>query len=111
MQAGRLRTQVTIEQLLCGSPQQLPTGEPDESWATLYTAWAHIQPVLGREYFAAEQVQSKVDTKIRIRYRSGITAAMRVVAGGVNYNIEAVMDIDNRHEEIILMCSTGVNNG
>lgn len=113
MRAGRLRHLVTVQQLAAGSPQQKPTGEPDVAWAAyLSDIPAEISPVIGREFFAADQVQSKVDTKIRVRYEvgvtDGITASMRVLHGAVVYEIEAVMNVENRNRELLLMCATGV---
>lgn len=115
MKAGKLRTRITIEQLVTGSPQTTPIGEVDAAWATYASVYAQIQPMLGREFMAAEQVQSKVDTKIRCRYMpdvtDGITAAMRINASGVYYNIEAAINVDNLNREWLLYCSTGVNQG
>jgi len=115
IKSGTLRNRITIQRYTLGSPQQTATGAPDGSWTTYATVWASIDPVLGREYFAAEQVQSKVDTKIRCRYQSGVcdavTTAMRVSHGAVVYNIEAPINVGNRNEEWLLMCSTGANQG
>lgn len=115
MRSGRLHNRVTIEQLVTGSPQTTPIGETDAAWATYATVYAEIQPVLGKEFMAAEQAQSKVDTKIRIRYMpavtAGITAKMRIVSGSTVYNIEAAINVENRNKEWLLMCSAGINNG
>ena len=43
------------------------------------------------EAIKAGAVTSKVQTSIRLRYRTGITSGMRVVCGGVVYNILAVL--------------------
>lgn len=115
MRPGRLRTQITIEQRTAASPQQSASGEPDESWTTYATVMADIQPTLGREFFAAAATQNEVDTKIRVRYMTsvtdGITAAMRINAGGAIYNIKAAINVENLNREWLLMCATGVNNG
>lgn len=114
MRSGKLRHQVTIQRFVAGSPDRTTLGERDGSWQTYSTAMASIEPVIGREYFAAAQVQSKVDTKIRCRYQSGITAitaAMRVLHGSTVYNIEAAINVENRNREWLLYCSTGVNQG
>jgi SPP1 family predicted phage head-tail adaptor len=112
MQAGRLRHKVDIEQLVTGSPDQTPEGEPDASWSVLYNdIWAAVEPLSGRELFAAQEHHSEVTTRIRVRYRSDITAKMRAVFNGENYNILAVIDPEMRHRELHLMCSTGLNNG
>lgn len=111
MQAGKLRNKVTIEQYVAGSPEQRASGEPDAAWSVYATTMAEIRPLVGREFFAAQQVSSKVDTKIRIRYRTGVTAGMRVNKSGTYYNIEAVINVENRNRELMLMCGTGVNDG
>ena len=111
MRAGKLRHRVTIQQLTAGSPQQLPSGEPDTSWADYLTVYASIEPLRGRELLLAQQLVSEVSVRIRMRYRAGVTAAMRAVFEGVNYSILAVIDVELKHAELELMCSTGVNQG
>ncbi len=111
MEAGKLRHRVTIQQLVAGSPQQLPNGEPDVTWTDYLTMWASVEPLRGRELMLAQQMQSEVDVRIRLRYRGGITADMRVTFGGVNYDIKSVANIDLRNSELELMCATGLNNG
>lgn len=111
MRIGKLRHRIALQALVAGSPQQKPTGEPDESWATFATVYGAIRPLSGRELLAAQQVASLVDHEIEIRYRAGITAKMRALFEGVIYNIEAVLDPDLRHIRLILRCTTGVNEG
>lgn len=111
MRAGKLRHRVTIQQLVEGSPQQTPSGQPDTAWATFCTVWASIEPLRGRELIEANAVQSKLAVRVRIRYRAGVTAAMRVVHDSVVYPIEAVIDFEMRHVELHLMCSQGSANG
>ena len=107
--AGRLRHKVTIQQLSTGSPQQDGTGAPDQQWAALFTdIWAAVEPLQGRELFAAQEFHSEVTTRIRILYRSGITHLMRVVHGSDYYDIRAVIDPDKMHRELHLLCATGV---
>lgn len=77
---------------------------PVESWQDVATVWAAVEPLSGREYFAAEQTQARVNTRITIRYRAGIMPTMRVVWGAKLYNIRAVIDTEGRHEELQLMC-------
>ncbi len=115
MRSGRLRTRVIIEELVTGSPQQTASGQPDASWATVASVWADVSPVLGREFMEAQASQSSVDTKIRVRWMAGvtdgITAAMRVNAGGTIYNIEAAVNVENRNREWLLYCTSGANDG
>ena len=107
MRAGRLRHFVTIEHLVAGSPDQLPTGELDRSWATFAQVWASIEPLKGRELFAAQSVHSEVTALVVMRYLADVDATMRVNHGGTYYMIEARIDPEQRHRELQLWCSEG----
>ena len=72
---------------------------------------AYVEPLSGRELFAAQQVNAETTTRITIRYVSGITAAMRIVHEDVVYNIQSIIDPEMRHAWLIMMCSSGVNLG
>lgn len=111
MQAGKLRHQVVLQQLVAGSPQQKASGEPDVSWAAAATVYAAVRPLGGRELFLAQQAASRVDAEIEIRYRAGVVAGMRAVHGTTIYNIEAVINPEGRKVRLILRCSTGLNQG
>jgi SPP1 family predicted phage head-tail adaptor len=109
MRAGRLRHRVELQ---ARHEAQNSTGEIIATYVTTATVWASIEPINGREFFAAAQVQSDVTTKIRIRYRDGLTPKMRVryVTGLGSpslvelYDIEAVIHVGNRLREIQLLC-------
>ena len=73
--------------------------------------WASVEPLSGRELFAAQEFHNEVTTRIRIRYRDGVTAKMRVVFESVNYNILVIIDPELRHRELQLLCSSGLSNG
>lgn len=111
IRSGALRHRVTLQALGAGSPQQTGSGMPDESWGDVATVYASVEPLNGRELFAAQEHHAEVTTRIRLRYRSGITAKMRVSHGGTVYNILSVIDAEKRHKEIQLMCTDGVNEG
>lgn len=102
MNIGRLRHRITIEQLT-----QTPDGAGGytEAWTTFATVWSSVDPIGGKEYFAAKQVQSEATHKIRLRYRVGITPDMRINFGGRLFGIESVINWEERNRELILMCS------
>lgn len=103
MRAGTLRHRVTIQQ---NTPTQDAFGEPIESWSTYATVWAAVEPLTGNERFVpvGAQVQATVSTRIRIRYRDGVTNQMRVLWGSRIYRIEAVLNLEERDREIHLLC-------
>lgn len=108
--AGKLNKRVTIQQLVAGSPAKNSYGEINNVWSDLAEVWAEVSPLVGREFWAQQQIQSEVSIKVRIRYRIGLMPNMRVVYGARILTIRSVIDVDEAHKKIILMCSEGVEN-
>jgi len=108
MQAGKLRHRVTLQRRV---ESQDATGAVVWTWTSFATVWASIEPLTGREYFAAAQVQSAIDARIRIRYLANVTAKMRVLhvaeRGSPSlvtyYAVETVIDPEERGGELVLM--------
>jgi SPP1 family predicted phage head-tail adaptor len=71
--------------------------------------WARITDITGRQYVAAGGNQNAVQTEILIRRRAGVLPSMRVVHGPVAYDIEAVLERDQRWT--VLMCTKGLPRG
>lgn len=105
--AGELRKRITIQQR-SGSTQD-GFGSPITTWGTYATVWAAVRPLSGRELIAAQAVQSEISHQVTLRYRSGITTAMRVLFGSRIFNITAVLDENEAHEKITLLCTEGLN--
>lgn len=101
VEGGRLRHRITIEQR---STSQNSFGEPLLTWTTFITRWASVEPIIGKEFFASQQVQSEVTTKIRVRDATGVLPQMRVNYNSRIYDIKSIMDIEERGREVLLMC-------
>jgi SPP1 family predicted phage head-tail adaptor len=71
--------------------------------------WARITDITGRQYVAAGGNQNAVQTEILIRRRAGVLPSMRVLHGPVAYDIEAVLERDQRWT--VLMCTKGLPRG
>jgi SPP1 family predicted phage head-tail adaptor len=82
-----------------------------DTWTTYATPWARVRPLKGRELIAAKAAQSEVTTRIEMRYRPDVTTDDRIVYGGKYYNISAVIDPEEKHEELQIMATTGLNIG
>lgn len=108
MEAGRLDRRIVLQ---TPATTQNAIGEMVPTWSAVATTWAAIEDLTGREYQAAQAVQNGTETRIRIRWRAGVVPAMRVVAGDVIYDIQAVLDRDGSKTELQLMCRRGVSNG
>jgi SPP1 family predicted phage head-tail adaptor len=101
MQAGTLKTRVVIQQQ---SAVQDSIGQPVNTWTTYATVWADIRHKSGVEAIKSGEVTSTVKASVRVRYKAGITAAMRVVHGSVVYQIQSVLR-DVAHKDYMdLVC-------
>lgn len=109
--AGRLRHRVRVEDLVTVLDSN---GASEEDWADVFGRLlpAEIKPLSGNELLAAAATQSKVTTRIVMRYRAQARARMRVVHRETLYNIEAVVpDPESGFTWMTLHCSTGVSEG
>ena len=101
MQAGRLDQRVTVERFTTTTDSW---GQPVEKWAPMFTCWAAVEPLTGREYIAAQAAVSEVTARIRMRFRPWMTAEDRVIHNGTTYNIVSLIDVRSDHRELVLMC-------
>ncbi len=102
---GKMRHRITFQEF---DGEEDGFGDPleadDSHWNDVATTWAAIDPISGREFYAAEQSQSEVSHKVRLRYRSGITTAMRISFGNRRFKIISIIDWEERHESLLIMC-------
>lgn len=111
--AGRLRHKVTIQE---PRQQQNPdTGAIRTVWLDFATnVAAEIAPLSVREFIASSQMQSQITARITIRYRTGLTAQMRILhpSTGKVYNPAGwLTDADSGLEYLTAPCSEGANAG
>lgn len=97
----RLKHRVAIEQPATGQDE---LGQPVPGWSTLATVWADIRYTNGAEAIRADAVGSKVRASVRIRRRTDVTSAMRVVHGVTVLQILAVLPDEQTRERIDLVC-------
>jgi len=101
MRAGNLRHRVIIQHLV-ETLDEYKT--PTITWQDYATVWASVEPIRGREYIELQNTNSELTVRIRIRYLPGVTNDMRVLYGSRVFNIQSVIDINERHREMELMC-------
>ena len=101
MKAGQLDQRVTVERFTSTEDE---LGQPIEAWAPLFTCWATVEPLTGREFIAAQAAQSEVTARIRMRFRPWMTAEDRVIHNGTTYNIVSLVDVRSENRELVLMC-------
>jgi SPP1 family predicted phage head-tail adaptor len=101
MRAGGLKARV---QLQAQSVSQDAVGQPVNTWATVASVWANIRHQRGIEQVKADMQVSKVRASIRIRYRTDVTADMRVVHNTGTYQILAVSPDLESKDHLDLVC-------
>jgi SPP1 family predicted phage head-tail adaptor len=107
IKAGPLRYRVVLQSPVV---QTDDTGEPViTDWVDVCPpVWAAIETLSGREWLASAEFRPDVSTRIRIRWRTGVSASHRVVHGGTTYNIAAVLPKFEGMSELHLYCGSGV---
>lgn len=101
--AGQRDKLVTIEYPV--ESRDAEYSAPTSVWLPFGRVWARIEPLSGREYFLNRETQTDVSVRMTMDYRAGITNKMRVNYRGKLYQITTVIDPNEAHEEIELMCS------
>lgn len=113
MNPGKLRHRVTIEHQ--SQVQNPATGEITADWvsvAGMERISAEVLPDRASEFFAGRQIQATQNAMIRMRWRPGIDATMRVkhhLADGADpiveyWDINGVVHFQDRFREMRLMC-------
>jgi SPP1 family predicted phage head-tail adaptor len=105
LKIGKLRHSITLEQV---AETQDPDGSVIETWSSFANAQASIEPISGREYFAAQTTQAEVTHRISLRYLTGVTPKMRVKYGSRIFDILLVINTRERSVELQLMCREAV---
>ena len=104
MDIAKLRHRITIEEPI---ETLTDAGEVAQTWTTFATVWAQITPLASREYWASRQVNAEVTGQITIRSIDGIDSKMRVKFGIRIFNILAVINIEEKKQEMLLLVKEG----
>lgn len=103
---GKLRHRVRIEEKIRTSDG---AGGAAVTWQEVVTIYCEIIPLGGMARLAAEQAESTISLRIRLRWRDGLRQGQRVVKKGPTtdryFMIENVVDPDERRNWLILDCS------
>lgn len=117
MQAGTLRHLITLQR---STEVQDTAGQIEQDYEDIETVRASIEPLSGREYIAAQQVQAEVTTRIQVRYRPGFDATARILHlddSGENveadiYDVQAALpDPVSGRRWITFLCIKRVSEG
>ena len=80
-------------------------GEPTGEWETAFSnIFASKEPLLGKEYFSAEAIQSKVEMKFRTYYFDGVKNEMRIECDGEIFEILSAINVKSMNRELLMYC-------
>ena len=102
MHAGKLRHLLTLQQ---STDTQNARGEAIENWSDEADLWGSIRPLVGREGFDANQMYANATHEIRVRYRAGVAPKKRFKHGSRVFDIEAVVNVDERSRELVCIAT------
>lgn len=108
IRAGQLRHRLVIEE---ATEARDAHGQAVATWSTFATVDGSLEPLTGREIFAAAQPVGEITARARIRYLAGVTEKMRISFESRIYAITAVIDRDMKHSELELLLSEGLVEG
>ncbi len=97
--AQQLQHRVTLQR------QQTITnewGETETVWMTYAEPFARVDPLIGREYFAAAQVNAEQSVKFTLRYRNDIQPSDRLTYNGAEFDVQSAIDVGGRHRETLI---------
>lgn len=101
MRAGALRKRVAIQSV--GSAVD-SYGDLSNSWSTDATVWAAIDPVSGSETNIASELTGIITHKIKVRYRSGLTAENRLTYDSRTFEVVSSRNWQERGIFLELLC-------
>jgi SPP1 family predicted phage head-tail adaptor len=96
--------------LLFDIMEQTPGNDLDgipSTWGKVDTQWGEIRPLSGREYEAAQQMQSSVTHRIQTHLVATANSAMRLVAGDRVFEVESVINEGERNRFHVWRCTEG----
>lgn len=101
MPAGKYDTRLTLQVPVTG---QDAIGQPNTGWVDVDRVWADVRQANGLQSIKADADSTTVKASVRIRWRIGIFANMRLLHDdGTAYQVSAVLP-DRRAGHIDLVC-------
>jgi len=99
VRAGNLRHLIDIQQAI---EIKDAYGAVTETWISVGKVRAGIYQLSGREYFAAQQINSEINAKLVIRYQGNLNTKMRAIVPGTQrcFDFQAIIDKAGKGREL-----------
>lgn len=98
---GALRHLVVLQQPLRSDDGG---GGATQTWETVAELWAAVHPVGGEERLSADALTGRLTHEVWIRYRPGVSPAMRFQHAGRTLEIRAVLEAGNLRHRLRCLC-------
>lgn len=100
MKAGKLKQRIELQVPVISVNDML---EPFQSYITQATVWGAVEPLSGNLLFNAQQANSEVQGRVRIRYRSDIQPTWRIKYGDRYLKIISIINPLDSNQELHLL--------
>lgn len=106
MKAGNLRHRLTIQSVI--DKDSSFGGNADKIWTDTITVWGSVSPMMGKEAEQAQMMVAEVSHTIMMRFPDPDTITVgpknRIIFGDRTFDIEYVLNKDERNCELKLLC-------
>ncbi len=102
MRSGSLRNKINIEHAM---NVKNSVGEQTKTWSIFAEVYAEAKPIRSTERFVSQRLQTEVNFQFRVRFLSGIEHDMRVVYNERIFDIDSVLNVEERNKELIILAS------
>lgn len=80
-------------------------GAPVDRWVDFVPGWrAAVKPLTGKSLAIARQVNESATHEVTMRYVCGLTREMELLHEGRRFDINSIVDSDEKHYEHVLIC-------
>ena len=114
LRAGLLTRPVSVQSR---STTRDTFGGQSAVWTPVKTVYAYVEALTGSERTAAQSIAAEVSHRFTVRYDSSLwadpkaAATYRLVYKGRNFNIAAVMNMDEADRLVEILANEGLNDG
>lgn len=98
---GKMRERIVLQQQ--SNARNAQTNEKIATWSNYATVWASVKAMPVRK-IAEDQFVSVSSARFTIRFRSDVTASMRILHQGRIYNIESTAPLNGAKRFLELQC-------
>ena len=81
-------------------------GEIEKAMVSLIPQeWVQIIPLKGEEKYQSKSLNTEVNHKIRMRYRTDLDSKMEIIFGERVFKIDSIINLYERNRELQIMCT------